>query len=98
MSNRVTIQPTKFENTRTGEISVGVRVFDNYGQSYDNTWESIPDDDIDVIARLIESEDFAIVAMLNWILENYAGIYVGDIYYTWKQIKHLWYEVDEILE
>lgn len=90
MSNRVTIQPTKFEDTRTGETHKGVRVFDNYGQSYDNTWESIPDDDMDIIAKVMESGDEVIVGILDFLHENGGGIFVGDVYYEWEQIKHLW--------
>jgi hypothetical protein len=32
MSNQITIQPTKFVNVRSGSSTLGVRVYDNYGQ------------------------------------------------------------------
>jgi hypothetical protein len=91
MSNRASIQPTKFENVRSGHVTLGVRVHDDYGQSYDNTWDSIPDDDLDVLQKVLDSED----EVIKSILTPDKGIYIGDIWYDWEQIKHLWEETDE---
>ena len=91
--NRATIQPTKFENVRTGEISYGVRVYDNYGQTYDNCWENIPDDDMEVLQMAMELEDQAIVAILHEVVLG-NGVYIGQEWYTWDQIKHLWGDED----
>ena len=62
MSNRPSIQVTKFINlnndgSESGEVSYGVRVYDDYGQTYDNTYEksslpTTPQEALDVIAEL----------------------------------------------
>ena len=65
-------------------------MFDNYGQVYDNTWESIPDDDLEVSTKVMESEDRHIVNMLDFLHETGIGLFVGDTWYEWDQIKHLW--------
>jgi len=90
MSNRVLIQPCKFEDVRTGEIHYGARIADSYGKSYDNTWKSIPDDDIKVIEKMMEDQDEVIVGIFDFVFEQGQGIFVGDKYYEWDQIKHLW--------
>jgi hypothetical protein len=92
MANRGTIQPTKFENVRTGHIDFGVRVYDDEGQTYDNTWDSIPDDDLEVLELVLKSKDDTIVGILGFIQEYEKGIYIGEVWYTWDQIKHLFKE------
>lgn len=92
--NRARIEPTKFENVSTGKTSLGIRVYDSYGQSYDNTWDSIPDDDMDILAKAMKSEDRVIVAILDSLRENFKGIYIGYTWYTWEQIGHLWGDRD----
>ena len=92
MSNRIHITPCKFESVRDGDITFGVRVFDDYDQVYDNTWESIPDDDLDVFARVLESDDDIIVGILDFVNENRCSIFIGDEEYTAKQYGHLFEE------
>lgn len=88
--NRVTIEPTKFHNQRSGEITFGFRMYDDEGQSYDNTWESIPDDDLEVLDKVMQSDDFQVIGMLDFLLEHGLGLNIGNIFYAWDNIKHLW--------
>lgn len=90
MSERATIAPTEFYNTRLGIKTYGVRVYDGYGQTYDNTWESIPDDDMDVLSKCMESEDDVIVAILDFLQEHGESIDIGGEVYQWAQVKYLW--------
>ena len=92
MSNYVTIQPTVFRDYGTEEESFGVRVFDNYGQTYDNTWENIPDDDLEILQKVIDNGNEVIVSIIDFLIENGVGIYIGKEYYEWKDIKHLFPE------
>jgi hypothetical protein len=89
MSNRARIEPTEFINVRTGKKSYGVRVYDDYGQSYDNSWENIPDDDMEVIKETLLSEDEVFVSIFDNVKELGKGIYVGDTWYDWTEIQHL---------
>lgn len=89
MSNRATIEPTVFVNERTGIKSHGVRVYDDYDQTYDNTWDSIPDDDMDVLKKVMESDDEKISGIIDHITESQKGIYIGENWYDWDEIKEI---------
>lgn len=93
MSNQIHIEPTQFVDVRTGQTSYGVRVYDDYDQSYDNTWESIPDDDMDVLAKVIdECDDEKILATIDHLNEMRCPIHIGDEMYEEEQYKHLFEE------
>jgi len=90
MSNQVCIDPTIFENARTGGKSKGVRCYDNYASIYDNTWTDIPDDDLEILRIIIHETippDESLCAMLDYIYENQTGVTIGGIDYEWDQIK-----------
>jgi hypothetical protein len=85
--NNVTIQPCKFENVRTGEVTYGIRIYDGNGCSYDNTWDAIPDDDLEVLQLVRENQDGQTEAMLDFLQERQQGCHIGDEWYEWEQIK-----------
>jgi len=87
MSNRATIEPTEFVNIRNGERSLGVRVYDNFDQTYDNTWDEIPKDDLDILRKLMESTDEKINVILDSVRINEKGISIGGTWYGWDEIK-----------
>jgi len=89
MSNTATIQPTIFQNHGTEQKTYGVRVYDNYGQCYDNTWVSIPDDDLEILQMVIDNDNETMVAIIDFMLENCSSIMIGSEYYEWEEIKHL---------
>lgn len=72
MSNRLVIEPTEFINSRTGDKSYGIRVYDDYEQLYDNNWESIPDDDVEVYHLAKES------AKISEMLSDYWSSTTSD--------------------
>ena len=86
----VTIQPTEFTNVRSGEVTYGVRVYDDQGQAYDDIWDDIPDDDMDVLHRVLESEDHDIVEMLEFVAEHKKGIHIGEEWYKWNEIESVY--------
>jgi len=71
------------------EVTYGVRVYDDYGHSYINTWDSIPDDDLDVLAQVIEDADGTIEVMLDHCREHKQGLYIGGEWYDYEQIGNL---------
>ena len=94
MSNKITFEPTKFENVRTGSITYGCRIYDDNDVTYTNTWGSIPDDDLDVIAGCIADfkgcEGFnPFGAMMESLQTEECGVNVGNEWYDWDDIKHL---------
>ena len=93
MSNRLVIQPTKFIDLNNGvecESSCGVRVYDNYSNSYSNTWETIPEDPLDIL-RIVcrDMNDDSTMSMLDSVQENELGLSIGNEYFEWEQVKDI---------
>jgi hypothetical protein len=88
MSNRFTIQPTRFEDMPTGEVSYGVRVYDDYASFYDNTWDVIPPTDREVFVRCLDIPEFADI-LQAFKASSYSPIYVGDIGYA-RSVYETW--------
>ena len=88
--NILVLEPTKFENHRSGSLTLGFRIYDDHDQAYDNTWGSIPYYDLDVLNKVIqESCDENILGMLNFIRERCKGLYIAGTWYGHDEIKHL---------
>ncbi len=87
--NRPTIQPTEFKNYPQGNSTFGVRVYDDEGQAYDNTWDSIPNDDLEIIRRVRQANDETMNGILDYCRENQIGIYVGEKWYPYDEIVDL---------
>ena len=64
--------------------------WDDYEKAYDNTWESIPENDLDVLQKCLDSEDEIFIGMMDTLLENQSGVYINGTWYDWDEIKHLW--------
>ena len=94
MSNSVNIVPTQFVNMRTSTASYGVRIYDQYHCMYSNYWEKerVPVDDLKLLEFCLNSEisdnDIA-SAMFDYVAEEKIGLYIGEEWYEWEQIKHL---------
>ena len=89
MSNFINVEPTEFKNVRDGTVSFGVRIYDDHGQSYINSWESIPDDDLEVLEMAIQDADDIASSIFDFIQEEEKTVYVSGIAYRWNEIKHL---------
>ena len=98
LMNYITLQATEFVNYPQRTVTFGFRMYDWDGKVYDNTWEEIPDDDLDILRKVCRelpenavplSDDEVITAMLDFIWENKTGIYIGDIWYDWEDIKDI---------
>lgn len=87
MSNRACIQATEFHDKPAGSITYGFRIYDNEGQTYDNTWDSIPDDDMEVLKMVCRSDDETVRGIIDFIIEQENGVEIGDEWYDWEQIK-----------
>lgn len=86
MSNYIQIIPTNFVNTRTGETEKGVRISDNYDQTYVDL-EGIPDDDLDLLRTVQECAGPVGQAILDHVFENPGPIFIGNVEYSWDEIK-----------
>ena len=92
MSNRICIEPTKFLNVRTDDVSFGVRIYDNYSNIYFNEWENIPDDDLEVLRKIIilakdRNIDHNLKEIIRHIKDVQSGVVIGEKWYDWEEIK-----------
>lgn len=87
--NRVTVEPTKFVDVRDGVETFGYRIYDNYGSSYDNTLQSIPDDDLELLKIVIENDNDIIQDTLNYLMEAKNGLEIGGTWYDHDEIKEI---------
>ena len=96
--NYITLQATEFIDSPQGSVTFGFRMYDWEGKVYDNTWERIPDDDLDILRKVCEesADDEVVMAMFEYIWENETGIYIGDIWYDWEDIKDILEDVMDI--
>lgn len=85
--NRVTIEPTKFIDVRSGEESFGYRIYDNYGSSYDNTLEFIPDNDLELLKIVIENDNDVVQDILESLVKTEGGLEIGNQHYSYEEIK-----------
>src|SRR5579872_4729432 len=89
--NRINFTPTKFIDTRNGLETLGYRAYDDYGKAYANLWDSIPDDDMEFLRRILEEDrdEESVDAIFRYMLEYEEGCYVGDNYYEFDELKDL---------
>jgi len=87
MSNRICVEPTKFEDVRNGTSTFGFRAYDDYAQTYNNTLESIPDDDLEFLRVAIEHGDNIFGDIIDFCIEQERGLYIADIWYDWEKVK-----------
>lgn len=98
MSNRLTIEPTKFVNIRTGSETFGFRMYDDFAGVYANDWDVLPEDNMQFLQEVIQrvpQYDEETQNMLGYVEEHEKGIYLADVWYDWDQIKHLFEEDEE---
>lgn len=87
MTNELNIDPVEVTNTRTGDKSTGVFVYDNYGRTFLDDIDKIPDDDIDLIKLILEGEwDEATEDMFADTVNEDRPIYVGAKRYTLSDV------------
>jgi len=89
--NQVCIQTTEFKNIPQGTVTKGFRIYDNEGCHYDNTWETIPENDLDVLTMVAQGHTIhdPISDMLDFVAENELPIIINDERYEWEQIKDI---------
>ena len=96
--NRVVLQTTVFTNYPSGDKTYGYRIYDGHGQSYHNgirNWSAgdipnFPEDDLDILRDVIEAGVDDITSdMFSFIAESKSGMYIGDNWYDWGELKEI---------
>jgi hypothetical protein len=100
MSNKVTIQTVEFKKVPSGEVTKGFCISDNYGNAYGNTWGSIPEDDMEILKKVLADHFYNsgsllatdnIGEMLDYVDINESGVEINGEWYDWEQIGELFY-------
>ena len=91
MSNKVHIQPTVFENYLSGEKSYGYRAYDDEGMEYCNHWDKkdLDASPLDILEHVSKEASPCVSDMLAFVLEFEHGIFIGDSWYRWDEIKDI---------
>lgn len=88
MSDKFNIESTEFKS-KNGLSTFGVRVYDDYGKTYNNTWEFIPIDNLQILEKTVENADEDMMCFLSGIISNQKGVYIDETWYDWGEIKHI---------
>lgn len=86
-NNSVTIVPTVFLNLSDNSKTFGVRVYDDYEQAYDNTWDSIPDSDMGILQKALESKDKILGDIMDFVFIHKKSVKICRNLYDWEDIK-----------
>ena len=63
--NNLYIVGTEFKCPKTGKVQYGYRVYNDTGSHYETGWDSVPNDDLDLLREVVENcEVIAIKEML----------------------------------
>lgn len=99
----VCIYPTEFKDLRTGEVSVGVLVSDDYVSMYirNEILETIPDDNMELLEKIIEYMTTYTHCDINHLwnmfngLKEHGKLEISGKTYYWKDIEHLFVHLPE---
>jgi hypothetical protein len=89
MSNRVALQATEFVNLPGRGRSVGFRAWDDEGQTYDDTFESIQSDPLDFLRQVLETGDPVFREMMEFVRGNRVGMFINGDWHRWEQLERV---------
>jgi hypothetical protein len=93
MSNRISLTATTFIDHPNDDKSFGFRMYDDFGQTYNNCCDSLITDDFDLLQYAYNNQDEVSGVMFEWISENGGhGMYINDTWYEWDEIQHIFAE------
>ena len=88
MSNRVSIEATKFVNT-DGTETYGFRMYDDYAQLYNNIADSniMYMDDLVLFDYVLERSDDVSGEMFSFCHEENKGMYINGTWHDYDELK-----------
>lgn len=89
MASRVSIQPLRIINVRTGRESFEIKLYIDEYKTYLSS-DEIPDDDIQLlkdIKDLVDNDDDGDIDSALNIIKDMQEVTIGDKRYTWEEIK-----------
>lgn len=89
MGNRLSIQPTVFETYPNGVRNFGVLICDDYGSEYIDFWnqEDLTKPPLEILRKLTREGGDKVWDLLGPVQENQHGVFLGEIWYPWEEIK-----------
>jgi len=68
----------------------GVKVFDDFGQTYEDGFETMPYEGVDILEVLMDSDNHMVVTIIHNLFTLNSGVWVDGEHLQWDEIKHLW--------
>lgn len=74
---------------RNSDDTYGFRMYDEYAKTYDNTFQTPIDDDLELFKEVMKSEDEVVQDMVSHIADYKEGIWINGTWYFWEDISKL---------
>jgi len=92
MGYRVVIQPTVFILHGTDKKQYGYRLYDDGEQTYNDSWDSIPETPLEILAAV--AREWYTDLTVNWTLYKMVyreklDIFIGDQLFSFDEIKEI---------
>ena len=89
----IVIIPSEFKNVRTGEISYGYRLFDEYVIDFEDKWKAIPEEDLEFLREVIKTikhyNNAEVMNAFFFLLEYKNSITIDNTEYSYEQVKEI---------
>lgn len=89
MSGTVYIMPTEFYDLTTKTKTLGFRIFDNTSHAYDNRWIDMPNDPLEILARVVKSDDYQVLGFLDDVCDAESDMIIGSKVIKFAQIRDI---------
>ena len=98
MASRVSIQPLRIINVRTGRESFEIKLYIDEYKTYLSS-DEIPDDDIQLLKDIKDLvDDDGDIDSAFEIIKDMQEVTIGDKRYTWEEIKDVFAEDEDEYE
>jgi hypothetical protein len=81
------IETTIFYCTKQNAFTTGVIAYDGHSDGFDNTWDNLPYDGLDVLRKLKEDTTTSMMHVLQTIIQNECDVRINGVLYPWQQIR-----------
>lgn len=93
MGNRVNIDRVEFKNLKTGDVSYGIKAYDDGGQTYNNGMSRTeliqsPGAALSYILKEMEFDE-VFQGMLEFCRDYKQGLYLDDDFFDYETIKYI---------
>ncbi len=90
MQNSINLIPCEFKDVRTGEVTHGFRMYDDYSKTYCNIMEGQIDNDLEFFREVVTNySDEIVEGFIDILKTEECDLFIGDECYSSSQIKKI---------